>query len=1137
MLTGGYWLHFSNASGYLVRVSWASGANLTFLLVYRVQSGGVRVSLLRWVTPEGQHISTGPADVFGSFIVPASDSSVSVEYGGLEDRLVVDGSPYLDWVNLAANGSRFDYMPAPDFYELWYRAGNAVSLSASPYGRFDHWVLDGVNVGGANPYTVTMGQPHNLTAVFVPYCSVYVNFAFEKEPNGAEDLLDWALKVDGSPVYSESNPEVPLVLEEGSTHGYEFRDTLILANSRGRHVWQSASGLGASGRVGTFTVPSGGGNISAVYRLEYPMTVELGSGNGTASSGFGTYWFGADTTQTVYLSANPAPRLRFMYWTHSYFADNGSQVWEYYYTQSLQLALTFDRPHYFTVFFEDPIVSFTVNATGLDANVTAPILTVDGVDYAACSLPLYFEWEKGSLHSFAWLDVDAGGRRFVWESSSGLSSSRAGNITVPDVECYITATYREVTAGWELSFLVSPSAGGSTDAFSHSVADGSNVSTAWYVYPAEGWYFEGLMADGQFFNVSDRSNGDWGVSIYWTGWDWTWTVGHAVIRDTFSLDIPAMDRAHNVTVVFNKKVYVTFAVSGVFDEDPYWLLTVDGEWVKAKLWSSPVTFEWDWGSVHNFTFYTHSPSDPIFIGWPFNFSTVFLQTNGATSPITVTENMTVVGEFRTEWRVDFYAVSVSPFRSPAGESVTSTFLTVNGVELGWPNATHYSVWVTHGADLSYSFEYDVPNGEGGRWHRIEVSGPDYPATVTGAFNCTAKYVEQWPVTFELRGVDGRNAADPFLSVNGTETNFDSLDPWPRVTWWFGENDTVEYAFSGMLDGAGSFVNGRFSLTDVTGPASPVTVPARPENVTASYVLQWREDFVQTGLDDSAFGTVVTVNGVEVDYSHIQNKGAPYVLWLNNGTIVAYTYSYAVQSTTFGKRFLCNDPAGKSFVATSRVAVDCGFSVQYLLIVSAVGEGRVNVVGSGLADSWHNIGSNAEVWGLPDSGNVFNRWILDGADAGTANPITVLMGDSHRLVGVFVLKQSVAVNYTVDVQWGLKSGVFKYQVMNQSAVPGNLTLCVGDQTFSFRVEDTFKHSENITLADSSAALRVRVVYGDDAETVSFDSTTWVQVPPPPAQEPFPWWLLILVAVVAAVLGFGGGWLYRRLRRRRRAKANV
>jgi len=49
-----------------------------------------------------------------------------------------------------------------------YSSGTNVPVTAIPKGgyQFDHWELDSVGVGSANPYTVTMSDDHTLHAVF-----------------------------------------------------------------------------------------------------------------------------------------------------------------------------------------------------------------------------------------------------------------------------------------------------------------------------------------------------------------------------------------------------------------------------------------------------------------------------------------------------------------------------------------------------------------------------------------------------------------------------------------------------------------------------------------------------------------------------------------------------------------------------------------------------------------------------------------------------------------------------------------------------------------------------------------------------------------------------------------------------------
>jgi len=49
-----------------------------------------------------------------------------------------------------------------------YDSGATIQVNAIPNSGyvFDHWVLDNINVGATNPYTVTMNANHNLQAIF-----------------------------------------------------------------------------------------------------------------------------------------------------------------------------------------------------------------------------------------------------------------------------------------------------------------------------------------------------------------------------------------------------------------------------------------------------------------------------------------------------------------------------------------------------------------------------------------------------------------------------------------------------------------------------------------------------------------------------------------------------------------------------------------------------------------------------------------------------------------------------------------------------------------------------------------------------------------------------------------------------------
>ncbi|MEJ2241413.1 MAG: hypothetical protein P8Y18_04645, partial [Candidatus Bathyarchaeota archaeon] len=63
-----------------------------------------------------------------------------------------------------------------------------VTATASSGWSFDHWILDSVNVGSTNPYTITMNNAHTLTAVFTQNPPENYNLTIEVIGSGTTSL-------------------------------------------------------------------------------------------------------------------------------------------------------------------------------------------------------------------------------------------------------------------------------------------------------------------------------------------------------------------------------------------------------------------------------------------------------------------------------------------------------------------------------------------------------------------------------------------------------------------------------------------------------------------------------------------------------------------------------------------------------------------------------------------------------------------------------------------------------------------------------------------------------------------------------------------------------------------------------------
>lgn len=144
----------------------------------------------------------------------------------------------------------------------------------------------------------------------------------------------------------------------------------------------------------------------------------------------------------------------------------------------------------------------TFSATGLGADADGIVLTVDGGSYAYSSLPKTFTWAVGSQHTFSWTDpVTAGsaGKRYVWASTSGLSTLKSGTIEVPAGGGAVTANY---VTQYRLTISVSPSGAGTTTPAPGNYWHNQSTSVQVSATPNQGYIFSHWLLDGNYAGSS-----------------------------------------------------------------------------------------------------------------------------------------------------------------------------------------------------------------------------------------------------------------------------------------------------------------------------------------------------------------------------------------------------------------------------------------------------------------------------------------------------------------------------------------------------------------------------------------------------------------------------------------------------------
>ena len=214
----------------------------------------------------------------------------------------------------------------------------------------------------------------------------------------------------------------------------------------------------------------------------------------------------------------------------------------------------------------------TFDQAGVSPDFAGTVLEVDSNPYNATMLPVSFAWEAGSVHNFTFLSpliVSAKAKRYVWTSTNGLSNLQSATITVTTygsiVGNYKTQYYLNLTVN--PPGITAPSGSGWHDAGTYTT-----ISTQQYVLGGSRYNF--------------------------TGWT---TPDMSEITDPASTSTTVLvDKAKTVAANYVQQEQVTFAETGLGIDCNGTILTIDG--TNYGLSSLPVTFYWNEGSDHTFTY-------------------------------------------------------------------------------------------------------------------------------------------------------------------------------------------------------------------------------------------------------------------------------------------------------------------------------------------------------------------------------------------------------------------------------------------------------------------------------------------------------------------------------------------------------
>jgi len=684
---------------------------------------------------------------------------------------------------------------------------------------------------------------------------------------------------------------------------------------------------------------------TAHYVVQYYLNMTANPLDVTEPSGEG--WYDANTTVSIFAPefvsiVAGASRYRFDSWTTT---DMSEIADPYSYSTTVYL----DKPKTVTANYVKQY-KITFEQTGVNSDYTGTILTVDGNDYDYSSLPVSFWWDEGSTHTFTYyspLVVDPNSKRYVWTSTTGLSNQQSDTITVT-TNGTITGNYK---TQYYLNLETSP----------------SGITTP----SGEGWYDAGATASISTEEIIDSSPGSRYKFVKWT------TGDMSEISDPYSASTTVlMDKAKTVTANYVTQYKLTVRTNGL---ETYVTNVYNGTDVLGTATdATPYTGWFDEGAIIYLNIdspITDSSERKVFTEWSGDAT-------GTNRPLTITMDSAkdITANYKTQYLIVFT-------QSGLDDTATSTVVIINSTDYEFTDLP-YNIWADEGSTFTYSYQDIVLSSTTGkRFKLVGVSGPTSPFTVTGPITVTGNYKIQYQVTFDQTGLDS-SATGTVVTVNGTPLDYSSL-PFSQ---WLDEGTTVTYSYESIVS---STTQGkRFSLSDITGPASPFTVDG-PKTIIGNYLTQYYLTVT------SPFGTPSGEGWYDAGATAYAGLDTGLIDYGNGTRRIFVSWSGDASGTNYAQSDPIIMDAPKEAVAN--------WQTQHYLTVRVDPPGITTIPGEG----WYNE-SDTVTLTAPDvaAGCQFSYWDVDGVSQGAGvNPIMVTMDVPHVATAHYT---AVTPQYTLTI---------------------------------------------------------------------------------------------------------------------------
>lgn len=311
-----------------------------------------------------------------------------------------------------------------------------------------------------------------------------------------------------------------------------------------------------------------------------------------------------------------------------------------------------------------------------------------------------------------------------------------------------------------------------------------------------------------------------------------------------------------------------------------------------------------------------------FDGWTTADMSEIANASATSTTVYMDKPKTVTANYLVQYHVTFDQAGLDT-------TATGTVVTINGSAKTFGELP-YSFWTDQGTVITYSYNSIISSTVPGKRFVLEnVSGPASPLTINNAVTVCGNYKTQYKLTVRT------NSLGTYITnvYNGTTVLGTASDSSPYNGWFDGGTLITLDIDSPIVDGSKRFVFTYWS-GDTSGTNRPVSITMdSAKDVTANYATQYLVAFTQTGLDATANGVVVVINGSSKTLAEL-----PFNMWVNEGNTLLYSYSSIVSSTTSGKQFALVNVTGPTspFTVTSSTTVTGNYKTQYQITFNQTG---------------------------------------------------------------------------------------------------------------------------------------------------------------------------------------------------------